>query len=488
MIQVRQTWVEVLTFSLFSRIHKLFDGNAQDSSKNRVVLVTPPSAVVPLYSTSPSDASTVKAIDVPTIPMIHLGVAYLAASLEEAGFDVKVVDLTFTMEERYEVDRVKDAILNLNPGVIGISSFTSTITSAYRIANAIKKERKEIPIVIGGPHASALPRRTLEECPSIDAAILGEGEYVFRDFVKALVTMEDPREPSGLQGVIFRRGPQLFGDPKPVYIADLDGLPFPARHLFNLKKYAESSYYFDAKRVPVASIVTSRGCPYGCLYCSRASSGRRFRGRSPENVVRELEQLKKEGFNEVQIVDDDFTEDRLRVLEICRLIKMKEVNMSFNLLGGIRVDKVDEELLSTMFDAGCYVIHFGVESGDDQVLKYNRKGVTAKQIKQALHLAKKVGYKVIAYVIVGLPGSSLESEHKTINLLQECGPDATRVSICTPYPGSQLWNMVQDRLQGVSWERYNESDVSNPIYLSGDQTKAQLQLWMDMVGVDLGQA
>jgi anaerobic magnesium-protoporphyrin IX monomethyl ester cyclase len=272
MIQMRQTWFEVLTFRLFSRIHKLFDVNTTDSSQNRVVLVTPPSSVVPLYSTSPSDTRGFKAIDVPTIPMLHLGVAYLAATLEEAGFDVQVVDLTFMIEGRYEVDTVKEAILNLQPGVIGISSFTSTITSAYRIANAVKKERKEVPIVIGGPHASALPHRTLEECPSIDAAILGEGEYVFRDFVKVLLTTEGHREPADLQGVVFRRGTQFFGDPKPVYITDLDRLPFPARHLFNLKKYAESSYYFDAKRFPVTSIVTSRGCPYGCLYCSRTSS------------------------------------------------------------------------------------------------------------------------------------------------------------------------------------------------------------------------
>jgi radical SAM superfamily enzyme YgiQ (UPF0313 family) len=207
--------------------------------------------------------------------------------------------------------------------------------------------------------------------------------------------------------------------------------------------------------------------------------------RSPENVVRELEQLKKAGFNEVQIVDDDFTEDRLRILELCRLIKNKRLDMSFNLLGGIRVDKVDEELLSRMYDAGCYVIHFGVESGDDQVLKYIRKGITAKQIKKAIQLAKRIGYKVIVYVIVGLPGSSIESEKKTISLLQECGPDATRVSICTPYPGSTLWETMKDQFEGVAWDRYNESDVSNPIYISGDQTKAQLQIWMDMVGVEL---
>jgi radical SAM superfamily enzyme YgiQ (UPF0313 family) len=428
----------VFDFSIFSGINRLF---GRGLSKNRVVLVTPPSSTVPLYSISPVNTSAVKAIDVPTIPLLPLGVAYVAASLEESGLDVKVVDLTFALEGRYGAEKVKEAVLNLEPGVVGVSSFTSTITSTYKIANAIKREQKDLPIVIGGPHASALPHRTLEECPAIDAAIIGEGEYVFRDFAKFLLDKGRQSEPADLQGVVFRRGNQLFGDPKPAYIEKLDRLPFPARHLFDLKKYAEGSYYFDAKKFPVASIVTSRGCPYACLYCSRISSGRRFRARSPDNVVRELEQLKAHGFNEVQIVDDNFTEDRYRVLELCRLIKTKRLDMSFNLLGGIRVDKVDEELL--------------------------------------------IGYKVIFYVIVGLPGSSIESEEKTIKLENECGPDATRVSICTPYPGSPLWEMVKDRLEGVAWERYNESDVSNPIYISGDQTKAQLQLWMDMFGVDI---
>ncbi len=472
-------------FSFFSKIHNLFNAKPKVNQKNRIVLVTAPSSLAPLYSSSSSESSTVKPIDVPTIPMLPLGTAYIAASLEEAGFDVKVVDLTFSMEEKYDINKVTKAILNLEPRVIGISSFTSTITSAYKIANAVKKEQKETPIVIGGPHASALPHRTLDECSAIDAAIIGEGEYVFRDFVKFLLNDELQSKPADLKGVVFRRGNQIFGNPKPVYIEHLDSLPFPARHLFDLKKYAESSSYFNAKKFPVTSIMTSRGCPYSCLYCSRTSSGRRFRVRSPENVVRELEQLKKAGFNEVQIVDDDFTEDRLRILELCRLIKTKKLDMSFNLLGGIRVDKVDEELLSRMYDAGCYVIHFGVESGDDQVLKYIRKGITAKQIKKAIQLAKRIGYKVIVYVIVGLPGSSIESEKKTISLLQECGPDATRVSICTPYPGSTLWETMKDQFEGVAWDRYNESDVSNPIYISGDQTKAQLQIWMDMVGVEL---
>ncbi len=440
--------------------------------------------MVPLYSLAP-DSSAVKAMDVPTIPLLPLGVAYVAAALEAAGLDVHIVDLTFSIEGRYDVERVKEAVLNLEPGVVGLSAFTATIPSAYALATALKRDRKDVPLVIGGPHAAALPHRTLEECPALDAAIVGEGEEVFRDLAQHLLSQARPRLQACLPGVVVRQGTQILGDPTPVYVEDLDRLPFPARHLFDLKRYMEGSYYFDAKQFPVASIVTSRGCPYACIYCSRVSSGRRFRARSPANVLQELEALKAQGFNEVQIVDDNFTEDRDRAMEICRLIQEAKLDMSFNLLGGVRVDKVDEVLLTRLYEAGCYAIHFGVESGDDQVLRTIRKGVTARQIKEAVQLAKRIGFKVIFYVIVGLPGSTVESEEKTIRLENECGPDATRVALCTPYPGSPLWEMVKDRLDGIAWARYNESDITNPIYLFGDQTKAQLQCWMDMFGITL---
>jgi radical SAM superfamily enzyme YgiQ (UPF0313 family) len=451
-------------------------------SENRVVLITPSSSMSTFYTSSNSDT---RVLDIPTLPTLSLGPAYLAAALEESGFEVIVADLSFDIEEKNRVNRIKKEVLDLEPAVIGISAFTSTITSSYKIADSIKKE-KEVPIVIGGPHASALPHRTLKECTALDAAIIGEGEHVFNHFIRKLLDENtNGQHDTDLRGVVSRSGSKLIGDSRPAYVEDLDLLPFPARHLFNLKKYAESSRYFDARQFPVTSIVTSRGCPHRCLYCSRVSSGHRFRARSPENVVRELEQLAQYGFREVQIVDDDFTEDRQRVIDICELIQAKDLNMTFNLLGGIRVDRVDEVLLKTMYDSGFYVIHYGAESGDDRVLKYNRKGITVKQIKNAVHIAKNIGFRVVLYVIIGLPGSSIESEKKTINLVNECDHDVTRVSICTPYPGSALWEMYQDQLQDVSWERYNESDVSDPIYLFGDQTKAQLQMWMDMVNVEL---
>ena len=411
-------------------------------------------------------------------PLIPLGPAYIAASLEKAGFDVKILDLTFLDNRRIDIDKVKGAILGLRPDVVGLSALTWTIPSTYRLANALREEDGTTPIVVGGPHVSALPQRTLKECKAIDAVIIGEGEYVFRSFLKILLTKGICGEMANLKGLMFKHDGKILGDPTPAYIADLDSLPFPARHLFNVKEYIKFSKTFKARRVPVASIITSRGCPHSCVFCARSNSGYRYRGRSADNVIRELEELRGYGFNEVQIVDDNFTEDRQRVIEICRKIKDKGLDMSFDLPNGIRVDHIDEVLLSTMYDAGFYSLHFGVESGDEEVLRTIRKGITVEQIKSAIRIAKKIGYEIILYIIIGLPGSSAEAEARTLELVKESGVDFT-FSVCTPYPGSPLWETVKDRLKGISWERFDETNYSDPLYIPEGLTKRQLQDCID---------
>ena len=149
--------------------------------------------------------------------------------------------------------------------------------------------------------------------------------------------------------------------------------------------------------------------------------------------------------------------------------------MSFSLPNGTRTDSVDEELLSTMYDVGFYSIRFGVESADDGVLKTIRKGTTSEQNRRAVHIAKKIGYQVGLYAIVGLPGSSVEAEEKTLRFAKEVEADSTNFSICTPYPGSELWNITKDRLKGVSWESFNEADVSSPLYIPEGMTEKELQ-------------
>ena len=442
-------------------------------SKPKVVIVTPPSFFpttfmrlqVPPYSLVPVVSMT---------PLLPLGPAYVATSLKQAGYDVKVVDLTFIDKRRLSVDMVRDAILNHNPDAVGLSALTWTITKTYEIADALKEEEGKLPIIVGGSHASALPHRTLEECNSIDAAVVGEGEYVFKDFLDVLFEKGFNGEMAGLKGLVFRHEGNIMGDPAPAYIEDLDALPFPDRRMFDLQRYLEFSKQFIAKQVPVASIMTSRGCPNRCVFCYRSSSGYRYRARSPENVVKEIEHLKGLGFNEVQIPDDNFTHDQQRIMEICRLLKKRNLDMTFDLPNGIRVDRADEELLQAMYDVGFYSIHLGVESGDPDVLRTIKKGITVDQVRTAVKAAKKIGYKIILYMIIGLPGSSVEAERRSLELVQELDVPFT-FSVCTPYPGSPLWNSLGDEMKDTSWDRFDETDVTDPLYLPEGMTLTELQ-------------
>jgi len=446
--------------------------------RKRVVLVTPPSVPSPTYHrTNVNESPTIDEFR-PSQPFLPLGVAYLASSLEEEDFDVRVIDLTFTIQQKLGLKSVRKAILSLRPDAVGISTYTSTIPFTYQLADAIKDEMRETPVILGGPHVSALPQRTLKECSSIDAVIIGEGEHSFPLFLKSLLSNGLSKELENLKGVLFRHGDDIVGDQNPVYIENVDFLPFPARHLFDLERYKKASYLFSAKQYPVTQIITSRGCPHSCLFCTRINNGHKFRARSSKNIVLELIQLKEYGFNEIEIVDDSFTEDRSRVLEICRGIKEKNLNLSFSLPNGVRVDRVDRELLLSMYQAGFYSISFGVESGDDNVLKINRKGFSVEQIKNAVLTAKRIGFVVKLFTIVGLLGSSVESEEKTLKLIRESEADYAVTSVCTPYPGSPLWDEIKDVIENVPWKRYDEAGVLNPIYLPNGITMDQLSKFL----------
>ena len=276
-----------------------------------------------------------------------------------------------------------------------------------------------------------------------------------------------------IKGFVFKHNGEVLGDHSPAYIEDLDSIPFPARNLFNISKYLDVSNSFNSKQKPVASMITSRGCPHKCVFCTRSNNGLIFRARSPENVVKEMVDLKAMGFKEIQIVDDNFTHDRPRVFEICRLIKERGLDLTFNLANGMRVNHFTEELMTTMYDAGFYNINLGVESGDNDVLRKIRKGTTVAQIKEAIRIAKKVGIDMTLFCVIGLPGSSTETVERTFELVKESGYKFN-FSVCIPYPGSPLWNEMQEDLGEITWDRYDEGDVNDPLYVPEGMTKDEL--------------
>jgi anaerobic magnesium-protoporphyrin IX monomethyl ester cyclase len=420
--------------------------------KRRVALVTSPSSFPTAYVRSNIYPFSMIPVVMAT-PLIPLGPAYIAASLEQAGYDVKVVDCTFMDQNKFDPWRVK-------------------------LAEAIKEDSPETPVILGGPHVSALPRRTLRECGDIDAAILGEGERTFTEFLGQLFSDGIGPKMESLSGVAYRHRGEAVGATEPVYVEDLDALPSPARHLFPLSEYVKWSKNFEARRTPVASMITSRGCPHSCTFCTRVNNGVRHRARSPGSVVREMEELKEMGFNEVQIVDDNFTHDRERVHEISRLIRERGLDLTFQLANGMRVDHVTQEFMQTMYNAGFYSIHFGVESGDDRILRDIQKGITVDQVREAVRITRDIGYALNLFFVIGLPGSTLESEERTLALMEELGLPVT-YSVCTPYPGSPLWEQMGAEMDEVTWDRFDEGDVADPLYLPDGLTLEELQEVVD---------
>lgn len=403
-------------------------------------------------------------------PLMPLGLAYIGAVLQQSGHEVAVVDSTASS---LDIQATIKAILSQNPGIVGLTSYTSTIPLVYEVARGLKAERKDVQVALGGPHASALPFQTLRECETLDAVIVGEGEYVFRDYVQGKKSI----------GLVWRDKREIHGDPEPAYVKQLDSLPFPARSLFNLERYkALSEKYCDAKKRPVATALTSRGCPGACVFCCKvASGGRRFRSRSPENVVQELVVIEEQGFKEVMIQDDCFTFDRERVLQICRLVKEQDLNLRYSLPNGIRVDRADKEMLEAMYDAGFYSIHFGVESGDDGVLRTIRKGTTVRLARKTILTAKKIGYYIGTYVIVGLPGSTVHSEEKTLELLKELNPDFVGVGMCIPYPGTPMWTTSEATLERHPWNEFSHATATKPLYIPEGMTAEQVIYYHDEI-------
>lgn len=441
--------------------------------KRRIVLVTSPSSFPVTYARSPFFPFSLVPVNIAT-PLLPLGPAYIASSLEEAGYEVLILDCTFMDKKNFDAEKVKKTVLSLKPDLIGLTALTWTIPSIYDLADTIKKEDSEMPIILGGPHVSALPYRTLIECKSIDGVIIGEGEQTFPIFLKSFFSKGYSNELKDFKGLAVRHNNRIIGNFEPVYIENLDEIPFPARHLFPVREYIKYSNNFKAKQKPVASMITSRGCPHKCTFCTRVNNGAIHRARSPRNVIEEMEDLKNLGFNEIQIVDDNFTHDRKRVFDICELVKIKNLQLTFSLVNGMRIDHVTEEMMNTMYDAGFYSIHFGVESADNRILNNIRKAITIEQVRKAIQIIRKIGYDLNLFFVIGLPGSTIESEEKTLTFIEEMGLPFT-YSVCTPYPGSPLWNELGDKTDSVTWDRFDEGDVANPLYLPDDMTLDELK-------------
>jgi len=334
--------------------------------------------------------------------------------------------------------KVRAHLERLKPRLVGISQFTHNRGESLKLARLAKEVLPGCLVALGGPHATHTAEATLQKNAAVDCVVLGEGEETVRELVAALA---GGGELAAVAGIAWRDSAAVRFTPGREAIADLDALPFPG-------ELAGDTIGVDYRR-QLEFIITSRGCPASCLFCSSPLFwGRGVRFRSPASMVREIRTIRdRYGLIYFSIRDDTFTVRRERVLEFCRLLEEAGVHIMWNCQS--RVNAVDEEMLAAMKRAGCECIQFGVESGSPQMLKALGKRITPQDVERAAALARTVGINMSVYLITGIPGETEQDLKNTLRLIERIRPQDGQVSPLVYYPGTELFGAAV-REQAVS--------------------------------------
>ena len=378
-----------------------------------------------------------------------LNIMYLAAALEKASMSTKILD-----DDLYQVGPLKMANLvsKIDPVVVGVTATTATIKNALKYVNAIKRILPNTLTVIGGPHPTFIPEETLKAEDALDVVVIGEGEETLAEVAEEYKKNE-LKNFSNVKGIYYRDNGRINVTPPRPLIKNLDGLPFPARHLIPFKEYKTS-------QSQAGGMITSRGCVFNCNYCSSSLiMGKKFRSRSAENVVDELEELVyKYGINDIAFLDDIFMLNKRRARAVADEIKNRGLDISF--VTSSRVDTVNPEILECLKSAGMSTLYCGIESGSQRVLDIMGKGITLKQAEDAIKAAKKVDINVLGSFILGYPGETAQEMDQTIDFSIKLDPDYSQFSILTPFPGTPIYyELKQKGLLGTEdWSKYTVLD------------------------------
>jgi len=383
----------------------------------------------------------------------HLGIAYLASILRNHGHQVRVID---SQAEGITFEGFKQKLKIEKPELVGFTAFTEQVEEAASAAKAVKDLNSNIPVMVGGCHPSVLPQETLNEFPSFDFAIVGEGENTILDLVERLIQKGSLAD---LSGVVYREGSKISVNPPREYIQDLDSLPFPAYDLFPLDRY--KNYYRILNRGRNLPLLTSRGCPFSCIFCYKLM-GSQVRLRSVDNVVEEIRYwVEYYSVRQLFIMDESFTINRDRALKICEAIIRDGLHHQISFGCETRVDLVDREILKMLKNAGCFMVSYGVESGNSKVLKNTYKGITLGQVEVAFRLTREAGIKSQANFIFGFPHEEEKQVQDSINLAMKINPDYCVFNILSPFPGTQVMELVKKkeggaRLLSKRWSQFGK--------------------------------
>jgi anaerobic magnesium-protoporphyrin IX monomethyl ester cyclase len=403
-------------------------------------------------------------------PLPPLSLSYLAGVLIQEGIEVKILDFLVT---RYHPRKLRRELEEYRPQLVGATCVTLNYPIARRILKVCKAFDSHILTVIGGPHVTFAPEETLLQSPWIDAIVIGEGEKTLVELVRAVQEDKDIHQVSG---IAFADGDTVVKTPPQVRIEDLDQLHLPARELLPMARYR-------ALGSP-CTVITSRGCPYSCIFCSgRRMFGPKVRFRSPGFVVDEIEKLQRDfGLAKINIVDDTFTLNQHHAQAVCEEMLRRNLKVKWSVFA--RVDRISEDLAQLMKQAGCEWVLFGVESADEEILKTIKKGFTLDEVRRGVKIAAEAGISVFNSFILGLPGESWDTALKSLafgdELYHKYGAKYG-FHMLAPLPGTDIYERAKDygiRILSRNWARYNANEpITETATMSREMIKEAMSIY-----------
>jgi len=417
-------------------------------------------------------------------PIAPLGLAYIAGLLQHNNINVSIYDQF--------ADKTSDAVLlrhicDENPDIIGFSGLTPVIPDIRRLVSAIRKESKKSLIILGNIHGTCFPESILNEATA-DVVVRGEGELTMLELCKCLIERRDFFD---IEGISFKMNDRVVHNPDRKHIDDLDSLPYPSWNLLDLDNYLDSPMVGINKRRALP-ILASRGCKYRCYYCSQDKIYDKVRFRNLNKVVDEIEYFNKMyGVGFFGFCDSYFPSSEDLGMEFCELISSKKLDKKIKWITETRVDKITPRLLKAMKGAGAHLIMYGVEVGNEDILRSLNKGTTLNQARFAVRETKNAGILVEGLFMLGLPGETTQTCKDTIKFAKELDCDMTKFNIATPYPGSRFFDDFKNKLKDVDlnyftswndWLEYPGDFVYNPDGIDQDtlrylQRKAMLDFY-----------
>jgi len=378
-----------------------------------------------------------------------IGLLFLAGQTRTAGYTPEIIESAI---ENLHPKEVVARILKIKPRFVGITLFTVGVFNAAIIAKELQEKAPEITIIVGGPHMSSMGMETMKKFIEFDIGVIYEGEHSINDL---LCAVDEKKDLSSIGGLMFREGGEIISTPPPEQIKNLDDLPMPAWDILPNFPHGYLPAIFDYPRSPVATYAASRGCPFKCSFCDTSTFGSKVRYNSPEKMYKIMKHLREEyGVKHLQFIDDLFVAHNDIILALCELLINDKIDLTWSCTA--RVDTVEAETLKKMKEAGCWEISFGLESGDNGMLKKMHKAISVEQSVQAVNWTHDAGIRVKGLMMLGYPGETKESVAITKEFIKSIPLTTMNLSKFTPYPGSPIYKkLYKVAIKEEDWERLN---------------------------------